>query len=189
MAAIRGKWSHLFKGRKQPHTTTFGRQAVVATSTDSLISRAHAGITAYCRSGTRYRGQRSFCGAAIGRREMTLWVRIDRFAMVAPCPLLPRKRPDRCITATAARARPADWRVIFFSHPIGDRENGNRHCKAAIYIRAHRHGRRGAAHSARAATSAAGGRVYQRWLGRCLCASCTLNRRRGDRINLSQCVN
>jgi hypothetical protein len=37
--------------------------------------------------------------------EMTLWVRNDRFAMSAPCPLVTRKRPHRCLAVTDAKGR------------------------------------------------------------------------------------
>jgi hypothetical protein len=36
------------------------------------------------------KGERTFRNAVIGGGEMTLWVTIDRFAMVARCPLYTR---------------------------------------------------------------------------------------------------
>ena len=50
-------------------------------------------------SSLRRRPQRGRCaGAANDPAHMTLWVSEDRLAMVAPCPLHPRKRPN-CRTA------------------------------------------------------------------------------------------
>ena len=47
--------------------------------------------------------------------QCPLWVKSDRSAKVARCPLLPRKRPDCYTTASAARTRPACRCVIFLA--------------------------------------------------------------------------
>src|SRR5580700_724906 len=44
----------------------------------------------------------SLCTTPIHPLEMSKWVSSDRFTMVAPCPLLTRKRPDRCVAHDAS---------------------------------------------------------------------------------------
>lgn len=44
------------------------------------------------------------CDTANDPLEMTLWVKSDRFAMAAQCPLLRRKRPLHCVALSDAIA-------------------------------------------------------------------------------------
>jgi hypothetical protein len=53
----------------------------------------------------------------------SLWVSSDRFAVVAQCPLLPRKRPDHCVATryTTGHMRKS---IISFDHRVGGHEKG-----------------------------------------------------------------
>jgi len=55
-------------------------------------------------------GNWNFRNVSIDRAKLTPWIKNDRFAMVAQFPLLPRKRPSRCVALSDAVGQQATFR-------------------------------------------------------------------------------
>ena len=104
---IRQSWG-LAKAR--PNLRNFHRRKF-----GPLSGPQHGQVIIKCRAQCRnsmparrailHRGKKDFCNAVNEGGEMTLWVMSDRSTMVARCPLLTRKRPDRYVAATDATDR------------------------------------------------------------------------------------
>jgi hypothetical protein len=79
-----------------------------ASAIQTAAIHRYCGLSLWSTVACVYRGKKAFCDAANGGGEMTLWVTNDRIGMSAPCPLLPRKRPSRCIAPNDTTGRKAD---------------------------------------------------------------------------------